>query len=346
MQQKKVSIKDIANEIGTSITTVSLILNGKGEERKISKSLIEKVLKVVEEKNYQPNLLAKSLRTGKTNTIALMVEDISNQFFSQVAGLVDELAGKMGYKLLYSSTENDPVRTRELIDLFMARHVDGFIICPPEESLAEIESLAKNNIPLVLFDRYFPDHPFNHVVVDNYMGTRDSVRHLVKNGYKNIAFITLESNQTQMKERLNGYLEVIEENKFDPHIYTLSYTSKEGETVISDMIAYFKSIPKLDAVFFATNYLGVKGIEVIKTMKKEIGKQIGVVSFDDHDLFRLYSPSISAIAQPTKAIAESIIEVLLHQMNKSKSNGEVERIKIPTQITIRDSSKKDYVPFP
>jgi LacI family transcriptional regulator len=341
MKEKRVSIKDIANEIGTSITTVSLILNGKGEERKISKSLIDRVLKLVEERNYQPNLLAKSLRTGKTNTIALLVEDISNQFFSGVARLVDEFASKSGYKILYSSTENDPVRTRELIDLFRARHVDGFIICPPEESLEDIKILQRNHIPLVLFDRYFPGNAFHSVVVDNFSSTRESIKHLVNNGYKNIAFVTIQSNQIQMKERLDGYLKVIQEFKYPSHIYALDYSDKDGKNVIPEMIQYFNSIPDLDAVFFATNYLGVKGIEVIQSLKKIIGKEIGVVSFDDHDLFRLYSPSISSIAQPTLKIAESIIGILIRDMERMHSKDEVKQIKIPTHLTIRNSSKRD-----
>lgn len=341
MKNKRVSIKDIASEIGTSITTVSLILNGKGEERKISKSLIDKVLKLVEERNYQPNLLAKSLRTGKTKTIALLVEDISNQFFSSVARMVDEFASKSGYKILYSSTENDSVRTRELIELFRARHVDGFIICPPEDCLEDIQLLNRNHIPMVLFDRYFPNNPFNSVVVDNYNSSKNSTEHLVQNGYKNIAFVTIKSNQIQMKDRLMGYLEVVEKLKYPKHIYSLDYAEKDSKKVIPEMMDFFKSIPDLDAVFFATNYLGVKGIEVLQSMRKSIGKDIGVVSFDDLDLFRLYSPSISSIAQPTFEIAEAIIGLLIKEMEKNPNIEEVAQIQISTQLTIRNSSQKN-----
>jgi len=341
MKEKRVSIKDIANEIGTSITTVSLILNGKGEERKISKTLIDKVLKLVEERNYKPNLLAKSLRTGKTNTIALLVEDISNQFFSGVARLVDEFASKSGYKILYSSTENDPKRTRELIELFKARHVDGFIICPPEDSLDDIQILYNSHIPLVLFDRYFPNNPFNYVVVDNYTSSMESIEHLVKNGYKKIAFITIQSNQIQMKERLKGYLDIMEKYNFSPFVFSLDYSEKDSLKVIPEMVGFFNSIPDLDGVFFATNYLGVKGIEVLQSLDKKIGKEIGVISFDDHDLFRLYNPSISSIAQPTLKIAEAIIGLLLRQMERSPGIQTVEQIEIGTHLTVRNSSKKN-----
>src|SRR5882762_9680948 len=148
---KKLSINDIANELHVAKSTVSFILNGKAKEKRISDEL--------KEKGYQPNQLAKSLSTGKTKMICLMVEKISDYFFSHIAFHLEALAYKNGYKIIYCSTENNPEKTRQLINLLRARYVDGYIITPPAGIEPEIKALINDNLPVVLFDRYLPEVP-------------------------------------------------------------------------------------------------------------------------------------------------------------------------------------------
>ncbi|HJP64174.1 MAG TPA: LacI family DNA-binding transcriptional regulator, partial [Mucilaginibacter sp.] len=152
--KKKLSIVDIANQLNISKTTVSFILNGRAKEKRISDEVVEKVLKFVKEVEYKPNSLAKSLRTGKSNTIGLMVEDISNHFFANIARLIEDKAYENGYKLTYCSTDNKTEKTREMIAMFRDRHVDGYIIAPPEGIEDDIAQLISEGFPVVLFDRY------------------------------------------------------------------------------------------------------------------------------------------------------------------------------------------------
>src|ERR1700744_2512478 len=138
---KRLSINDIANELGVAKSTVSFILNGKAKEKRISDELTEKVLKFVKEKGYQPNQLAKSLSTGKTKMICLMVEKISDYFFSHIAFHLEALAYKNGYKIIYCSTENDAEKARQLISLLRGRYVDGYSMPKPVGIEDEIRSL-------------------------------------------------------------------------------------------------------------------------------------------------------------------------------------------------------------
>src|ERR1700744_2437225 len=234
---KKLSINDIANELGVAKSTVSFILNGKAKEKRISDELTERVLKFVKEKGYQPNQLAKSLSTGKTKMICLMVEKISDYFFSHIAFHLEALAYKNGYKIIYCSTENDPGKTRELINLLRARHVDGYIITPPAGIEDEIKSLLNDNLPVVLFDRFFADTPTDYVGLDNYRGTYDAVKSLVENSAKKIALFTLNSGQTQMLERQNGYVDAIKKYKLKPLIYKIPFENDQ-ETTITQSIAF------------------------------------------------------------------------------------------------------------
>lgn len=337
MNQKKVSIKDIAKRLNVSITTVSFVLNGKAKEKRISEELTQKILTLVEETGYKPNQLAKGLRTGKTSTIGLMVEDISNPFFSSVASLIEENAYKKGYKIIYCSTKNSPRKAKELIRMFRDTNVDGFIITPPEGIEAEIKSCIANEFPLVLFDRYFPEISTDYVVVDNLDSTYQATKHLLEQGFRKIAFITLASEQVQMHDRLEGYLKGIAEQSLTPYVKKIQYNNPKDQ-IIKSIYSFLKKSPELDCVFFATNYLAFDGLEAIIQLGLKIPTDIGIITFDDHDLFRLYNPSITAVAQPVNEMALSVIDILLKKLDIPDKP--IEKLKLSGRLIKRDSTAR------
>lgn len=337
MQRKKVAIGDIAKQLDISITTVSFIINGKAEEKRISPELTRKVMKVVSDLGYVPNHLAKSLRTGKTNIIALIVEDISNPFFANVARLIEEKADEKGYKIFYCSSDNDVTKTSELIKVFRERQVDGYIITPSIGIEKDIKGLLHNNSPVILFDRLLPDIATNYVGVDNEGSTYKAIKHLIKQGYKNIAFVTLTSAQPQMLERLSGYQRAIKEFNLQSFIKKINYQD-EDESKVQKLISFFSASKKLDAVFFATNYLGIDGLDALGRLNMKIPDDIAVISFDDHDLFRLYSPSITAVAQPIEEMSRKIIELLLQSIEHVKEREKTRKLVLPGSLIIRKST--------
>jgi len=314
--KKRVSITDIANVLNVSPTTVSFILNGKAREKRISTELVEKVEKYIEEVGYKPNLLARSLRTGKTLIIGLMVESISNPFFANIARRIEELAYKNGYKIIYASTDNDTSRTKELIQMFRERHIDGYIISPPEGIEEDITSLVNAGIPVVFFDRYLSDIVVDSVTIDNFGSSYKAVKYLISTGSKNIGFVTLDSLQTQMQDRLHGYEKAIEEAGLSLHIKEIGF-NQNPENIVRHIIAFLQRNVKLDAIFFATNYLGISGLKAIRTLNLEIPIEISVIAFDDHDLFELHKPAITAIYQPVDQISNQVINILLNKMKST-----------------------------
>jgi LacI family transcriptional regulator len=339
--KKKIVISDIATQLGVSVTTVSFILNGKAKEKRISKAVIERVEKLVKELGYKPSQLAKSLRTGKTNIIGLIVEDIANPFFANIARLIEEKAYNEGYRILYCSTENDINKTKELIQMFRDRHVDGYIITPSAGVEEEVNVLLKNNLPVVLFDRYFPGLSTNYVVVDNFEATNKAANHLFQQGFENIAFLTIESNQTQMQERLDGYKKALGEHKKEPIVKKILFQDDPKE-IVKQISAFLTEEEGIDSIIFGTNYLGIKGLEVIKSLNIKIPSEIGVISFDDHDVFPLYSPSITAISQPIEEISYQLIKTLLNQLDSpgSVKAKEIHNIQLSATLVIRESSVK------
>lgn len=337
MKKKPFSLIDIAKKFNVSPTTVSFILNGKAKEKRISNELKEKVLKFVDEVNYKPNLLARSFRTGKTNTIGLMVEDIANPFFANLARYIEEKAYKNGYKILYCSTGNDPAKAKELIEMFRDRRIDGYIITPTDGIKEEIDQLVSNGVPVILFDRHYENAPHDFVVLDNYQSVFKAVEHLVAQGFKEIGFVTISSLQSQMQQRLAGYEEAIDKFGLRSYVKELPY-NLDVDTAAEFIVDFLKRKKNLDAVIFGTNYLGISGLKAIRQVKLSIPGDIAVVSFDDHTVFELYSPAITAIAQPVEAMAEQLINILLDKL--AIKNQAAHRVMLPGELVVRNSTAK------
>lgn len=299
---------------------------------------------LVEELGYKPDALAKSLRTGKTNVIGLIVEDISNPFFSGTARLIEENAYKHGYRILYCSTENKVDKTKELIRMFRDRKVDGYIITPAEGVEEEVSMLIKSNLPVVLFDRFFPEMETNYVVVDNYSAVYDATIHLYDQGFENIGFVTIESTQTQMQERLDGYQKAQEKFGKESLVTKISFHD-DYHAMVQSIIQFIESNPQMDAIMFGTNYLGVRGLAALKALNINIAEKMGVVSFDDHEIFGLYSPSITAIAQPVEEISRQLIKILLEQLDSStpSNSKHITKLNLRADLIVRDSTRRRKV---
>ena len=333
--KKKISINDIAKALGISITTVSFILNGRAEEKRISESLVKKVQDFINEVDYKPNSLARSLRTGKTNIIGLMVEDISYPFFSIIARLIEEKSYQNGYKIIYCSTENNTAKTRELINMYSERHVDGYIIVPPEGVEEDVKALIASGKPVVQVDRYLSGIETDAVVINNLESAYHATKHLIDNGYKNVALVTIDSQQLQMRDRLLGYKKAMSEVGLTQYIKEIAYDSAQA---VQQITAFLQKEQNVDAIFFATNYLCVSGLKAINNLNIKIPQQIGVVSFDDYELFEMYSPSITTVSQPAEKIAEQVINLLLARLKKHNASKKTECIVLPTSFIVRDSS--------
>lgn len=341
MRKKRVSIKDIAADLNISVTTVSFVLNGKAEEKHISKKLTKKVLEYVEKVNYKPNQIAQSLRTGESKILVFMVEDIANSFFAKLARLIEDLAYKKGYKVLFCSNDNDDNKSKELIHLFENRQVDGFIIVPSPRLQNTISNLIEERIPVLLFDRYYPELDTNYVVTNNAEATQKAIEHLVENGFKNIAFITLDTHQSQMEDRLKGYQNAISKYGLTEISLRLPFSKTISNQGDKEMKAFLKENPEIDAILFATNYLTETGLEVIKRDFPGLIDRIGFITFDDSHLFKTYSPSITAVAQPTAEMAKEAMDIIL-KLLRSDTDVANRKVVLESSLIIRDSSYKRY----
>jgi len=314
-------MKDISKELGISITTISFIINKKAEN-KISKEVIKKVEDYIEKVGYKPNSSAQSLRTGKSKTIVFMAEDISDPFFSAIARQMEEIAFNNGYKIIYCSTENKKERALELLELFKHKQVDAFIITPPEDFENELKDLIyKEHQTVMVFDRYFDSFSHNYVVLENFKGAQEATLALYNSKRNNIAFIGIDSNLSALSDRLKGYKAALKILELKGHTLLIKFDkikTLEGQNLI---MAFLKKNPEIDGILFATNNLAIAGLRVLKSTTLKIPQDLGIISFDDRDIFELYSPSISVIAQPVPELASELIKGTLKILKrKSEDN--------------------------
>ena len=332
---KALSIKDIALKANVSITTVSFIINGKAKEKSISDAVIKKVQQIIIDSGYKPNQIARSLRTGNSNIIGLIIEDISNSFFSRIARLIEDKAYKKGYKIIYSSTENSVEKAQDLINMFKTRKVDAYIISPIKGIEEDIQLLLNENKPVILFDRNLPALNTNYVGANHFVASYQAIESFIKQGKKNNALVTTDIDVQQIIERFEGYKKAIIDYALpyqEDLVLKIPFNQAETST-IKQIKQLFKN-KEVDAVLFATNYLAISGLKVLKQMDKKLDENFSVIGYDDHEAFELHTPSISTIQQPLEEIAETIIKLILTQLS-SKSKLPDQQIIIPAKLILR-----------
>jgi len=320
MSTKAYSIKDIAKIANVSITTVSFIINGKAVEKNISTAVIKRVEEIVKTVGYKPNQVARSLRTGSSKIIALIVEDISNPFFAGIARLIEEKAYKKGYKIIYSSTENFPEKMTELINLFKSMQVDAYIISPVQGAEKDIQSLMTERKPVVLFDRYLPSLTANYVGVDHFKASYDATSHFAATHQKHIALVTIDLEVQQIIDRHEGYKKALLDFNlpYQEDLVLKVHFNQQKEETVDQLVDLFKKHQEIDAVLFATNYLAISGLSALKKMNKLVNDDFKVIAYDDGEVFKLHSPQISAVEQPVEEIAEKIISLIFQQVHATE----------------------------
>lgn len=333
---KKIYLKDVAQNLGLSKTTVSFVLNGKGDENKISIDTQNKVLKYANEHNYKPNQLARGLSRGKTETIGLIIPNISDTFYAKIAGRIEKKAKEFGYTVVFSSSNENAADEEKLIQSMLNRQVDGLIIASTQQNQKDIEQLIKMEFPFVLIDRHYPEIETNYVLVDNFGSMKKATEHLLNLGRRKIGFISLESGLEALKQRLLGYQEALAENNiktsYIKELNSVMY-KEEMKDAISELITFPNEV---DAIVFSTHYLTALGVRELKNYNITIPNEVAIVSFDELSAFDLVDPPITSLIQPVNKIGDAAVEILLKDV-KSKKCSIDKTVILETEFMIRKS---------
>lgn len=341
MAVKKTLLQDLANELKVSKTLVSMVINGKGDSFGISKKTQKKVLDKAEEMKYSANILARALRTGKSNLIGLLVTDISNPFYSKIAKFIEKALAEKGYNLMICSTDEDISREESLISLFANQNLlDGLIIASASSTSEYFEQEKIDNFPIVFIDRYLSSLPSYYVVSNNYQGSYDLTDLLINNGSKNILALNISpSHISSLAERVRGFKDCLSKNNIplnEDNIVEICLTNIKNE-VRDVLLKALNSEEKIDAIYALNNNLAIICLEIFEELKIDYSKKgIQLASFDDISLFNFVKPSIISVSQPIEQIGQESVNLLLEIINnKTNEYKQFKSIVLPTSIISR-----------
>ncbi len=313
-----VSLKDIAEKAGVSVTLVSYVLNNQHENR-IKKETADKIRKVAKSLNYQKNIVARSLKTSKTQSIGLIVSDIANPFFAQLARCIEDEADRQGYAVIFGSSDEDPAKFKRVLDFMSTRQVDGLIIAAPAGSESYIRTLKKSQAPFILIDRYFPGIACDYVGINNYEAAFTAVAHLLSQQKKRIGMLAFSNPLHTLQERTRGYRDAladagirIEKNWIKELGTTVSYA--EIRAAMEELLKLSKPV---DAVFCASNLMSGYSLQYIHAQGLKVPEKIALVGFDSLDDFELFDAPYAYIRQPIQQMGNLAIQQLLAKLNSA-----------------------------
>ena len=329
---RMITMKDVAERAGVSITTVSHVIN---KTRFVSDELARRVNRAIEELDYRPHQLAQSLRRGRTQTIAVLVSDIVNPFFPEVVRGAEDSAKEHGYSLILCNTDEDPQTESFYISLMIDRRVDGFIIAPSMAAEGSLLSLIKKEIPLVVIDRPMEKLSIDQVYSDNIDGAYQATKYLLDLGHKRIGLIMELEGIRSFDDRRIGWEQALKEHGLSAISELVQQAGLEVEGA-AEAAKYLVEGPAQATAIFATNNLMTLGVlRYMKTHKVACPKDLSLVGFDDPEWAASFNPSITSVGQQSYEMGYKACDLLVSRMQERTS--ESRAVHLNCQLKIRES---------
>ena len=326
---------DVAKLAGVSTATVSYVLN-KGP-RPVSEETRKKVLWAIEQLNYRPSAIARSLKTKKTYAIGIVISDILNPTLAAIEKSVEDLLLQQNYSLTICNSDESPERERMWLEMLRERRVDGIILLPTGSNRSLLFSLAEAGQRLVLIDRQIEGLEVDSVLFDNEAGAYEAVRHLIGLGHRRIGLLNLPASLTPGRGRLRGYEQAFREAGLPvlPHLIREgSFKAQEGQELAA---ALLDVNPPPTALFVASNRLAQGALKEIKTRGLRLPDDLALCVFDDVAYYEFITPSITAVDTDFHEFALKAVQFLIERINGSYV-GEPRTAFIPCRLRVREST--------
>jgi LacI family transcriptional regulator len=332
----QVNLKKLAKELNLAVSTVSRALR---DSHEISAQTKERVRELAEKLGFQPNPHASSLRQNKSKTIAVIIPEIENNFFSQVINGIESITPSKGYHVLIYLSHEDYNKERDILQLLRNGRVDGVMISISNTTtnLEHIEAWRQAGLPLVLFDRTCEDIEVPNIMTNDAEMAFKATEHLLKRGCKQIAFLGMAGNLSISNRRKAGYLTALEKYKVatTPQIIELTAKDYINRDILQQL---FRQQPRPDGIFAAIEKFAVNTYEVCKELDLHIPQDVKVISFSNLQAAALFDPALSTIIQPAYDIGREAANILFKIIEKKMLMPYEKKMVLPSQLIERAST--------
>lgn len=336
MAVQKISIIDIAKKTGLSTTTVSRVLSGKAEQYRIGKESQQKIEDAAKEMHYIPNHFASNLRTGKSNTVALIVPSLSNPFFASIASEINSEIRKYGYITIITDSDENPEIEKMEIEQLRARNIEGLIIAPCGNQWKHIKGLHDQGLPVICIDRYFEDLDLPYVSTDNYDGAYHATKLLVRNNHTEIACIQGVQESTPNRLRVKGFIDALEEDGVKDYCVVGDDFTVQNGYLETKLLLQQKNQPT--AIFALSNTIAMGCMRALKEENKKIPQDISIITFDDHPYLDYLATPLTCVAQPVSDISKIATKFLFSKLNNKEIK--TNQVLLKPEIKVKESLRR------
>jgi len=327
------NLHDIAKRAGVAPITVSRVINNSGY---VSQSTRERVEAAVKELGYVPNTIARGLRSKRTHTLALIVTDITNPYFTSMARGVEDAAGASGYTVIYCNTDESESKEEKYANMLAQRQVDGVLLVPSCGNAKTIKFLESNDIDVVVLDRRISGVRADIVYSDSKNGANRLVKLLIGLGHKRIAIITGHEDVSTSADRVLGYQQALKEAGLSETelIYYGAFNEQSGYELTNQAML---QLPKPTAIFGGNNFIAIGIIKALHDLKLDVPGDVSVVGFDDLPESMFMKPFLTVARQRAYEMGQLATELLLKRI-AGKISEEHRELILPIEIIVRESS--------
>lgn len=329
------TIHDVAKKAGVAPITVSRVVNNSGY---VSDTVRARVNSAIDELGYVPNIIARSLRSKRTNTIALVVTDITNPFFNILVRGVEDAAFEVGFNVIICNTDESQEQENNYIQLLLQKQVDGILLVPADTHSQSIEFIQKRKTPLVIVDRCVEGGGVDIVRGDSEGGAYQLTKFLIDLGHKRITLMSGPKQVSTSVDRVNGYKKAMLDHGLDDFVdyFFGKYSQESGANITRNV---FSRNLKPTAIFGGNNLVSIGSMSALREMGYKVPDDVAVVSFDDIPENLSYFPFMTVIAQPPYEIGQKATQILISRIiGGNENHQDFQEIVFPVELIVRESS--------
>ncbi|CCY80738.1 lacI family transcriptional regulator [Prevotella sp. CAG:1185] len=336
MATRRTSLKEMAEQLGVSIATVSRALRNSHEVGEEMKTRVQELAKKL---NYRPNPFAQSLRQQKPKVIGVVVPNLVTHYYAAVLDGIEDYATKAGYAVVAANSHEDHIREEKAIDNFVGMYVEGIIACLAQDTVdySHFTEINEMGIPLVFFARTCLPEIFSSVVSNGDEAAFQATRHLIETGSKRIAFIGGPTHLDMVKRRKHGYLEALRENNISIDRSIVINGDIDYESARNATLQLLQRDDRPDAILAFNDIITYAAFDAIKTLRLEIPKDVAIIGFTEAESSAFVTPKLSVIMDQAHLTGERACELLLRNIRGDKK---IYKEIVPMILKIRESSNK------